>query len=113
PYAGGTTTCDALWMGVPVVTLHGKTPVGRAGVSLLNQINLAELIATNTDEYIDLAVGLARDRDRLQALRSSMRERMHGSPLMNARELVRDLEAVYRTMWQRYCHGQSGSGPST
>jgi predicted O-linked N-acetylglucosamine transferase (SPINDLY family) len=103
PYHGTTTTCDALWMGVPVVTLAGQTHVSRVGVSLLSNIGMPELIAHSTDEYARIAIDLARDLDRLQSLRQSMRARMIASPLMDANQFARDIEAAYRQMWQNWC----------
>src|SRR6185312_14434898 len=73
PYGGGTTTCDALWMGVPVVTLRGKTAVGRGGVSILTNVGLPELVSRDSDEYVRICLELARDRSRLNELRASLR----------------------------------------
>lgn len=106
PFPGGTTTCDALWMGVPVITLAGPTPVSRGGVSLLSNIGLSELAAQSVDEYVAIAATLARDLPRLAALRAGLRERMQRSPLMDAPRFARNLEAAYRSMWHRWC-GQS------
>jgi predicted O-linked N-acetylglucosamine transferase (SPINDLY family) len=105
PYCGGTTTCDALWMGVPVVTLHGENAVGRGGSSLLNQIGTPELIAATTDEYLRIARELAGDLTRLAELRRTLRTRMQASPLMDGARCSRDLEAGYREMWRRWCAG--------
>jgi predicted O-linked N-acetylglucosamine transferase (SPINDLY family) len=103
PYNGTTTTCEALWMGVPVITLAGTRHVGRVGVSLLSAIGLAECIAASEEEYVQRAVTLATDQDRLGALRATMRTRMSASTLCDARRFTRDLEGAYRTMWQRWC----------
>ena len=103
PYGGGTTTCDALWMGVPVVSLAGQTGVGRGGVSILSNIGLTELIAKNTEEYVRIAVGFANDLPRLNVLRAALRERMRNSPLMDTPRFARNVEAAYRTMWRRWC----------
>jgi protein O-GlcNAc transferase len=99
PYAGGTTTLDALWMGVPVVTLAGRTAVGRGGVSILSNVGLPELIARTPDEYVDIAALLAADQARLVALRGGLRPCLRASPVMNAAGFARDLEAAYREMW--------------
>ncbi|HEX4797538.1 MAG TPA: tetratricopeptide repeat protein [Humisphaera sp.] len=99
PYGGGTTTLDALWMGVPVVTLAGATAVGRGSVSILSNVGLSELIAGSAEQYIDIAVSLANDIDRLTKLRASMRERLLASPLMDAAGFARDMEDVLRKMW--------------
>ena len=103
PYNGTTTTCEALWMGVPVVVLAGSRHAGRVGVSLLEGIGLAELIAQTPEQYIELAVRLADDRNRLGHLRRQLRARMLQSPLCDARAHSRDIEAAYRQMWQRWC----------
>lgn len=103
PYNGGTTTLDALWMGLPVVTLEGDRPVARAGATLLRNVGLPELVARDVDEYVELACGLARDPDRLASLRRQMRDRMMRSPLMDSRRFVRNLEALYRGMWREFC----------
>ncbi|HTV48546.1 MAG TPA: tetratricopeptide repeat protein [Phycisphaerae bacterium] len=99
PYCGGITTCDALWMGVPVVTLSGRTAVGRAGRSILSNVGLPELVAKNMEEYIDIAVNLAGDLPRLQEFHTSLRQRMRTSPLMDAPRFARNMEAAYREMW--------------
>jgi predicted O-linked N-acetylglucosamine transferase (SPINDLY family) len=103
PYGGGTTTCDALWMGVPVVSLAGQTAVGRGGVSILSNVGLPELVAQDSEQYVRIAVELAQDLSRLSDLRATLRERMLASPLMDAPRLARNVEAAYREMWQRWC----------
>ncbi len=103
PYGGGTTTCDALWMGVPVVSLAGKTAVGRGGLSILSNIGLPELAAGTEDEYVRLASELAADLPRLGNLRSTLRQRMKQSPLMDAPRFTRNVEAAYRQMWRKWC----------
>jgi predicted O-linked N-acetylglucosamine transferase (SPINDLY family) len=103
PYNGGTTTCDALWMGVPVVTLAGDIAVRRSGVSLLSNVGLPELIAPDRQTYIRLACELANDADRLTTLRSSLRDRMLASPLMDKKGFAADIESAYRAMWRLWC----------
>ena len=98
PYNGTTTTCDALWMGVPVIALAGKTHVSRVGVSQLTNIGLPELIAADKDEYVEVAVALASDLPRLAQLRSGLRQRMRISPLMDAPRFTRNLEAAFMQM---------------
>lgn len=103
PCAGGTTTCDALWMGVPVVTMSGPTAVARAGVTLLSNIAMTELIAYSEDVYVQLATRLAADLPRLADIRASLRQRMRQSPLMNAPRFARNVEAAYHQMWRTWC----------
>jgi predicted O-linked N-acetylglucosamine transferase (SPINDLY family) len=103
PYGGGITTCDALWMGVPVVTLSGNTAVGRGGRSILSNIGLPELIAFTPDQYVQIAIDLARDCDRMDGYRQGMRARMLGSPLLDGASFARDVEAAYRQMWRTWC----------
>jgi protein O-GlcNAc transferase len=107
PYNGHTTSLDALWMGVPVVTSVGQTVVGRAGLSQLTNVGLCELIAQDGDEFVRVAVELASDLGRLRQLRGELRGRMERSPLMDAPRFARSIEAAYRTMWQRWCAGYS------
>lgn len=103
PYHGTTTTCEAMWMGVPVITLAGKAHVSRVGASLLTRVGLAELIACSPQQYVDLAVGLAQDANRRRKIAASLRHRMLTSPLTDAADFVRDLEQAYRQMWQNWC----------
>ena len=100
PYNGGTTTIDALLMGVPVVSLAGDAAVRRAGASILSNAGLPELVARTTDAYVDVAAALADDRARLAALRAGLRVQMLASPLCDLPTFVRDLEAAYRQMWR-------------
>jgi predicted O-linked N-acetylglucosamine transferase (SPINDLY family) len=102
PYCGGTTTCDALWMGVPVVTLRAPTTmpaVGRGGTSLLSALGLEELVAANVDDYVRIAVELAGVLTRMTQLRAGMRSRMAASPLMDVAGFVSEIEQAYRGMW--------------
>lgn len=103
PYNGTTTTCEALWMGVPTIALAGRTHVSRVGFSLLTAVGLPELIAANPEEYVALAVALAADWNQLAQLRASLRKRVAGSPLYDAIAHTRSIEAKYRSLWQRYC----------
>ena len=103
PFGGGTTTCDALWMGVPVVSLAGETAVGRGGVSILSNVGLPELIAQTPEQYVRIAAALAQDLSRLSELRATLRDRMQASPLMDAPRFARNVEEAYRTMWRRWC----------
>ena len=103
PYHGTATTCEALWMGVPVVTLAGQTHVSRVGVSLLDHAGLAGLAASSPEEYVRIAAALGRDAPRLAEFRASLRERMAGSPLMDGPRFARNVEQAYRQMWRAWC----------
>jgi predicted O-linked N-acetylglucosamine transferase (SPINDLY family) len=109
PYNGGTTTMDALLMGVPVVTLEGKWATARAGVTLMKNVGHPEWIAQTADQYIQIAKDLVSDLPRLNQLRQSLRGRMISSPLMDGNGFARDMEAAYRRAWERYCR----EGPRT
>jgi predicted O-linked N-acetylglucosamine transferase (SPINDLY family) len=102
PYPGGTTTCDALWMGVPVVSLVGKTAVSRGGHSILSNVGLPELVAQSPEQYVEIAAGLAGNVDRLANLRAGLRDRMRSSPLLDASKFARDVEAAFRDMWRQW-----------
>ena len=103
PYSGGTTTCDALWMGVPVVSLRGDMAVGRGSAGILTNLGLPELIAQTPDEYGRIALALAGDAPRRAELRRGMRERMIASPLMDRAGFMRGLEGAFRAMWREWC----------
>jgi protein O-GlcNAc transferase len=105
PYNGHTTSLDSLWMGVPVVSLVGKTVVGRAGFSQLSNLGLAHLAADTPEEFVRIAGTLAADLAALSDLRNTMRERMRLSPLTHAQEFVRDIEKCYRQFWRKWCEG--------
>jgi len=107
PYNGVATTCDALWMGAPVVTLPGARAASRAGLSLLSSIGLAELAASSEDDYARIAAELAADLPRLAKMRATLRPRMQSSPLMDAPCFARNIEAAYRSMWERWRLGRS------
>jgi protein O-GlcNAc transferase len=107
PCNGHTTSLDAFWMGVPTVTLVStKTAFGRAGWSQLSNLGLQELAAETPEQYVATVVQLASDLPRLQNLRSSLRQRMQKSPLMNGKRFAGHMEAAYRQMWQRWCLGR-------
>jgi protein O-GlcNAc transferase len=99
PHNGDTTTCDALWMGVPVVVNTGVNHVGLMGASRLRSVGLEDLVARNNDHYVDIACALANDVPRLEKLRATLRETMKASPLMDAPRFTRNLEAAYENMW--------------
>ncbi len=111
PYNGHTTSLDALWMGVPVVTIVGQTVVGRAGWTHLHNMGLMELVTRTEEQFVKLALELAGDLDRLAALRSTIRQRMEQSALMDGPGFVRNLEAIYRRMWQAWCASRNVDAP--
>ncbi|MGA2441511.1 MAG: tetratricopeptide repeat protein [Tepidisphaeraceae bacterium] len=110
PWGGGITTCDALWMGVPVVSLVGRTAVGRGGLSILSNVGVAELVARTPRQYVQIATELAGDLPRLAELRRTLRGRMQSSPLMDAARFARNVEAAYRQMWRNWCEQDGVSG---
>lgn len=103
PYNGATTTCESLWMGVPVVTLAGDRHASRVGASLLTQVSLPEFIADTPDEYIRIALDNTHEWARLAELRRSLREKMAASPLCDAKAFARAVEDAYRHMWAKWC----------
>ncbi len=103
PYNGTTTTCEALWMGVPVVTLAGDRHCGRVGASLLRAAGLGELVAADLPGYVDLACSLASDRQRLGAMRPGWRDRLSRSALLDEAAHTRRLEAALRGAWRARC----------
>jgi tetratricopeptide (TPR) repeat protein len=107
PYNGGATTCECLWLGVPVVTKAGAMGFARSAASILGNAGLAELVAGSEDEYVAIAARLAADRPRLRALQRGLRERLRASPLLDAPGFMRELEQAYRDLWRRACaaHG--------
>jgi len=100
---GTTTTCDTLWMGIPVIVLRGETHPGRVGFSLLKRIGLDECIACTEEEYVQRAVALANDLARLKQLRMSTREKMSESAVCRPEIFVPGLEREHREMWTRWC----------
>lgn len=107
PYNGTTTTCEALWMGVPVVTLAGQRHAGRVGASLLNAAGHPEWIADSPVAYAETAAGLAADLDRLQAIRAGLRQQLLASRLCDAESFTRGIESAYRSMWRNWCDARA------
>jgi predicted O-linked N-acetylglucosamine transferase (SPINDLY family) len=103
PVGGHTTSLDALWMGVPVVSLAGQSSVSRAGLSILNNLGLPELVAFAEDDYVRIAAGLAADGPRLAGLRNTLRQRLENSVLMDALHFAQQIEAAYGAMWSEWC----------
>ena len=103
PFTGSTTTFEALWMGVPVVTLLGERMAGRWSASMLTALKLPELIARDATEYVSKAAALAGDAAGLAALRRSLRARVAASPLCDGRSKARQVERLYRALWRRWC----------
>ena len=102
PFSGSATTCEALWMGVPVITCPGETFASRHSLSHLSNVGLTETIARDLDEYVELAVALAGDLPRLAALRAGLRERMAASPLCDGQRFAANLVALLRDVWRQW-----------
>eukprot|EP00262_Sarcandra_glabra_P010160 TRINITY_DN2508_c0_g4_i1.p1 TRINITY_DN2508_c0_g4~~TRINITY_DN2508_c0_g4_i1.p1 ORF type:complete len:618 (-),score=71.05 TRINITY_DN2508_c0_g4_i1:81-1706(-) len=107
PYAGTTTTCESLYMGVPCVTMAGSIHAHNVGVSLLSKVGLGHLVAKNEDEYVQLALQLASDVTALSNIRMSLRELMLKSPVCDGANFILGLESTYRKLWSRYCKGDT------
>jgi predicted O-linked N-acetylglucosamine transferase (SPINDLY family)/mannosyltransferase OCH1-like enzyme/glycosyltransferase involved in cell wall biosynthesis len=112
PSNGHTTSLDGLWMGVPVVTLVGKSVTGRAGLCQLTILGLADLVAYDARQYVRIASNLAADLPRLSALRAALRERLAASPLMDAPRFARNMEDAYRSMWEKCCQQAAAPQPA-
>lgn len=100
PYNGTTTTCDTLWMGIPVVTLAGASHVSRVGVSILSQVGLDELVTESSQEYVERAMALAANHERIREIRRGLRDTMRNSCLCNAEKFSRGIEALYVAVWE-------------
>jgi protein O-GlcNAc transferase len=109
PFSGGLTSCEALWMGVPLVTLPGPEAASRQTLGFLRAIERTEWVASSPEDYIRIASDLAADKDLLSELRAGQRQRIASSPLCDGKTFARQLEAAYRSMWQEWCKtAQSG-----
>ena len=99
PYNGTTTTCESLWMGVPVITLRGERHAGRVGASLLTRLGLTQLIAGDRDRYVDIGIKLASDITALGKMRSALRPQMQSSSLCDGRSFARSIENTFQGLW--------------
>jgi predicted O-linked N-acetylglucosamine transferase (SPINDLY family) len=120
PYGGGTTTCDALWMGVPVVTLPGATFAGRHTLSHLTATGFTETIARDAEHYVELAVAWAADRSRLADVRTRLRAQMSAAPLCDMERFAERFQQLLRAVWRGWSHStsappvvQAASAPQT
>jgi len=102
PYNGVTTTCESLYVGVPVISLHGRNCVSRSGLSLLNTLGLGELVASTPEQYVEIALALAQDLPRLEILRAGLRSRFEQSPLRDEKRFAANFEQLLRSAWQQY-----------
>jgi protein O-GlcNAc transferase len=105
PYGGGLSTLEALWMGVPVITLAGATIIGRMGATYVGHAGLDEFVAATPDAYLEIARRAAADPARLAELRAGMRARLLGTTLLDGAAFTRDLEEGYRRVWRDWCAG--------
>ncbi len=111
PFSGATTNFEALWMGVPVVTLPGTRFVARMGASILSTIGMPELIAASREDYVQIATALAQDIQRLAGIRRDLRARILASPISDGTTFARSVEVAYRTMWRQWCRRQGVDAP--
>jgi protein O-GlcNAc transferase len=101
PYNGVTTTCESLYFGLPVISLHGRHGVSRSGLSILGTLGLRELVASTSEQYIEIAVALALDLPRLESLRASLRRRFEQSSLRDEKSFAANFEELLRTAWRQ------------
>jgi predicted O-linked N-acetylglucosamine transferase (SPINDLY family) len=106
PYPGGTTTAEALWMGIPVLTMEGKSFLARQGSGLLTNAGLTDWIATDVDDYVNKSIEMASDIERLASLRRGLREKVLASPIFDPDQFARNFETALRGMWTHYCASQ-------
>ena len=111
PYSGGLTTCEALWMGVPVITKPGETFASRHSLSFLTSVGATDLVADDLPDYVSKAVELANDDSRLTGLRSGLRERMAKSALCDGEKFATDFVSAMRLIWHDWC--STRSNPAT
>lgn len=108
PWSGHTTSCESLWMGVPMLTLYGARHASRLVSSVMSAVGLNDWIARTRDEFVEIAVQQSQDLDRLARLRSGLREQMRQSPLCDGAAFARDLESLYREIWRKWCEQRNG-----
>ena len=117
PYSGGLTTLEAVWMGVPVITVPGETFVSRLSLSHLSTMGLEELVARDKDDYVELAVNLANDIEKLEHLRAELRDKMASSSVCDGQRFADGFTKVMQQIWQVWClsqnNGQDASIPKT
>jgi predicted O-linked N-acetylglucosamine transferase (SPINDLY family) len=106
PHCGGTMSYDSLWMGVPLLTLASRPPLGRIGASIMSNLGLGEWVAGDEETYLSKAVSFSRNGAALAGLRRGMRERIAASPLRDEASFARAVERAYREMWRRWCAGE-------
>ena len=109
PYNGTTTTAEALWMGVPVLTLRGDRFIAHVGESMLTSAGLEPWIAADADAYVEKAAAFAADLSALAALRSNLRRQLVDSPLCDGPRFARNLEAAWRGMWRHWCASRAAA----
>ncbi|ETR71925.1 MAG: hypothetical protein OMM_02113 [Candidatus Magnetoglobus multicellularis str. Araruama] len=110
PWTGHTTSCHALWMGVPILTLEGSRHASRIGQRLMQALDLQEWVAKDHQDYVQKAMQLSQDRHALDKLRQSMRERILKSGISDKKQYVYSLEKVYRQLWTAWCEQKSRTG---
>ena len=103
PYSGGLTTYEALWMGVPVITVPGQTFASRHSLSHLSTIGLTELVAKDEDDYVRITVELAGDAERLSELRAGLRSRMANSPSCDGKKFATNFTIIMQKIWRDWC----------
>jgi predicted O-linked N-acetylglucosamine transferase (SPINDLY family) len=103
PYNGGTTTLQALWMGVPVVVMAGQNFVSRMGASFMNALDLPEWVAADEEAYVQIAAAMASDRAALLKLKRGLRERQQRTAAWNIEQHARAVQEAIRSAWREFC----------